>query len=112
MVRTIKEITEDNIVIQQMDAQIAADGDGNETLMIRVLRKNFISTEQNKDNNTEVLEHVKEQKKNPSLIYLLRYKTGVTLGVLFGIYLLGNILFRMIEYFVPLSKMIESVFLP
>ena len=46
MVRTVDEITEDNIIVQQMDKQIQQNGDGEDTLMIRVLRKNFISSEQ------------------------------------------------------------------
>lgn len=103
--RTVEEITEEILVVQELDERIANNGG----LIYKVLRKNLISHEQNNDTTAKIMKYVEDSKESPSLVYLLRFKTLATLAVLAGLYFFGHILFRMIEHWVPIQKLVESL---
>ena len=108
--RTVEEITEQNLVVQQLDTAIEKnEGD---VLIHKVLRLNLISHEQNKDNFGEVKKFVRLSLKNPSLLWLFRYKTVSTITAILAGSLSIYVILRLIEITIGLEKIIESVLLP
>ena len=110
MCRTIEQITEDCIIVQEMNDYIKENGaDEKETLMMRVVRATFISGEQNKDDHIEILKHIEKADKNPSLVYLLRFKPRNTLSVILSVLLGTFVIFRLIEIFFGLENLVKAV---
>ena len=108
--RTVEEITEQNLVVQQLDTAIEKnEGD---VLIHKVLRLNLISHEQNKDNFGEVKKFVKISLKNPSLLWLFRYRTRNTIAAVLTGFLSIYVILRLLEITIGFEKLIESVMLP
>jgi len=107
MCRTVEEITEKDLIVQELDDRIKNSGG----LIYKVLRKNYISHEQNTDNQVEIMEYIRESKKSPSIIWLLKNKPVATIAVLFTLATTYYIMFHLIEYTVGFQKIVEG-FLP
>lgn len=95
--RTPGVITQQNVVLQEVDDFIAENSiDPAIKLLLRMGRRNFVTTEQVKDVQEVVVRKVDVLEKNPSLIYLFRTETKKTLAtgglVLGGAYFIYHIL--------------------
>ena len=106
MCRSIDEITKNDVIVQQLDEKIKDSGG----LIYKVLRKNYISHEQNNDNTAEIMGYIKEQEKSPSLTWLLKNKFLATSAVLFSLATAFYIIFHLIEYSIGFQKMVEGLF--
>ena len=109
MCRTVEEITEQNLVVQQLDTVIEKNNDDESVLIHKVLRLNLISHEQNNDNQSEILDHVKIAKKNPSLVWLLRFKFLKTSAVIIIFLTIYYVVFHLVEYSIGFDEIIKAV---
>lgn len=105
MCQTIEEITEEHIIVQDLDKYIAKNGDTQTTLVMRVLRRNYISDIQIKQDLQPL---IKCNKESPSISWMLKNKTVKTVAsvsfVLFSSYLVC----RVLETVVGLDKLLMA----
>lgn len=106
MCMTVEEITQENIVIQELDDYIAANGDKKDTLVMRVLKQNMITGIQIQQDLEPLAEHVKLCIESPSLARQLKNRMLVTAG---KIVLVGFVMFMAFYTFVEVVGYAEAL---
>jgi len=101
MCRTMKEISMNDPLVQELDDYITANNlPPTEKLLLRLAKHNYIFSMQTK-------EDIQDMKENPSLLYLLRHKTRPTLVTLFSIGAGWYFLFHIIDHFVGFEEVLN-----
>jgi len=110
MSRTEKEIMQNDIIIQEIDAHIDANHlEPLDKLMLRVMKYNRIDVLQIKDDLKPVFKQTEENKKNPSLIWSFRNQTGKTMAV-FSLIVMGSyFILRVLEMILGIEAMIKPL---
>ena len=109
MCRTIEEITEKDLIVQELDSYICKNGHDRDTLMMKVLRSNYIRHIQTEDTLVEVKRFIEESTKSPSIPWLLRNQTSRTFVGITGWWLAMYVVFRLIEISVGLEELVKGI---
>ena len=92
------------------------DGDKESLAYFDVLRieaqiSNRITNLQTKEDLVPLVEHTKECKENPSVVWLLKNKFPATFGILAGGLIFFYVVFHLIEYSIGFDELVKA-FLP
>jgi len=111
--RTEEELRRDYLVLQELDDFMEENHiDPALKFILRLQRRNFLTTEQIKDDLVPVAAHAKVCKDNPSIIWCFRNKTLVTVTTVSGISFFVIILYRIVEYFVGFGDLVAKFLVP
>ena len=108
MCKTKEEIVQENIVIQELDDYINDNGDKKNTLIMRVLKHNLISSIQIQQDMSGLAEHIEECKESPSLSSQFKAHPLKTIGSLFMVFFCLFAICFTITTVVGLQEIIKS----
>lgn len=109
MCRTVEEIKQDNIILQEVDEFISENNiDPVQKLILRVVRRNFIATEQIKDDQEPLLDFLEDSKESPSIIWLLKNQPQSTMAVLFSVFSFLYVTAHIIEHFLGFEAILKA----